>query len=223
MIITIEEYLEYTRLNNVDVLGEKAAALDPNHVGHALNFDSKYTPQTILELEESGYSVSMDYNDICFGQFVLFEQMIRKDADVINMLSVFIRPKEHKEFNNTNPNTEDEIKRVISKMRVGSAFSLINNLISQREHILFKQYKGAIYATPTEDDDEEEEEVPNVNEFEVKFNEIWFWYERQKTLSREFQMPMDDVLMLNVHKCLTEIAYQTHKQIIENRKNRRKK
>lgn len=222
MIITIEEYEAYLELKNPDVLGEKAAALDESNVAFGLNFSPEYTPKTVVDLGELGYKVFMDYNDICFGQFVLFENMIKHGKGVVEMLSVFIRPEAHETFNNTNPNTEDEIQRVISKIRVGSAFTLLNNLISQREHILFKQYRGAIYSDNSEED-EEDGVVQNVNEFEVKFNEIWFWYERQKSLSKEFRMPMDDVLMLNVHKCLTEIAYQTHKQVIETRKNRRTK
>lgn len=193
------------------------SCLDENDPMNKIAFNQTYEDEKI-SLSRDGYVINDDYDTICFGQFVLLEQLIQVKAGVAELLSVFIRPKDDTEFDNTSEKKEALILERIGNMRVGAAYGLLNTIIKQRDDVLFKKYKGVIYEVIDDGSSEEEDEVPNINEAEVQFNKTWFFYERQKILSKELNIPMDKVLMLDIHTCLIEITYQTHKSIIRRNK-----
>jgi hypothetical protein len=187
---------------------------------YAVSSDESIVKQ-VIEAISSKIKTTTTYDDITFGQLVLIENYMKMDDPCERMLSVlatFYRPTEEKAFDNTNEATEEANKALFDGLIFGVVFELFERVMNDRKDFFYNKFAGVVYSKPTESASQEEE-IPTL---ESHFMRIFGWYDRQRTISKEMNIPFQDVLELKATECMVELAYQGMKYKVESKRNNTK-
>lgn len=169
----------------------------------------------------SSLKIDQRYESLSFGQLILIENIINNVKDTREMipmiLSIFYRPVEEKIFDNEDSESEKLKVESFKDFPVGAAFLLYNRLLERRDSFINDRYEGIIYGKKSDGDSK-----PNDN-IETRFNKVFFWYERQRSIAKELNMKMSDVLNMTADEALFELAYQTNKVKLEEFRRKQEK
>jgi hypothetical protein len=137
---------------------------------------------------------------------------------MLSVLATFYRPAEEKVFDNTNDATEEANKALFDGLIFGVVFELFERVMNDRKDFFYNKFAGVVYSKPTESAGQEEE----IHTLESHFMRIFGWYDRQRTISKEMNIPFQDVLELKATECMVELAYQGMKYKVESKRNNTK-
>ena len=164
--------------------------------------------------------------DLHLGQFIMLEQIItgkekfKFDVDNdLELAKLILRPKHHKEFDNENEKVEQENADAILSSDVRNVYSVIYKYMSDREHVLFKQFSGVFYNVEDYDEEEEEEKQELVGE-DLFYNQ-WYWYNIVRTLAQEDIRRYAEIYMLKMSVVLPEMSFLAQRSKIEQAKVRK--
>ena len=158
--------------------------------------------------------------DLHLGQFIMLEQIItskekyKHDVDNdFDIAKLIIRPKHHKEFDNENPEQEKQNKENILDSDVKNVYGCIYKYMSDREHVLFKQFSGVFYNVRDYDEEEESEKEELIGE--DLFHSQWYWYNIVRLLAQEDIRRYGEIYMLKMSTVLPEMSFLAQKNKIE--------
>jgi hypothetical protein len=109
----------------------------------------------------------------------------------------------------------DELRNYFENLPAGACILLFDEIMKSREDILFLRFAGVIYEKPSEKKSIQPESTPTL---ETNFYKTFGWYDKQKILSKEWNMVFKEVLREPVEDCLTELAYLKVKNRLEEEK-----
>jgi hypothetical protein len=205
--MNLQEYLNREDVENYDI--------------DFLSSCDEYTVKEVINALRDSVKIDNTYDDITFGQLVVLENALKdKDAyeRIICTLQAFYRPKTEKVFDNTCKELEEQNRALFEGLIFGVCMELFRRVFDCRKEFFFEKYNGVVY-----DKNAKGAEVDlSTMGLEYHFNNIFGWYERQRLISKEMQIPFQDVLDLNANECMVELAYQQMKYNIESRKNKAK-
>lgn len=161
--------------------------------------------------------------DLVLGQFIMVEQILTgkfkfsspTDMD-IELATYLLRPKEEKEYDNTDTEKELSNRNDIMNMPVQDFYNVLNKFLKNREIVLFKQFAGVFYEVPDEDEKSDEISTP----IDASFNQQWYWYSIVRTLAQEDIRRYDEIYMLKMNVVLPEMSYLAQRNKIEGAKER---
>ena len=188
----------------------------------------------LVAMKDSEMSIYQDFNvitdvmDLVLGQFIMLEQIItgktKFKTEAENDLAIaklIIRPKHHKEFDNSNEQDERDNELGILAYDVREVYTVIMNFLNHREDVLFRQFSGVFYESPTEDEDNEEE-TDNVDATgEALFNQQWYWYSMVRKLAHEDVTKYEQIYMLKMSIVMPEMSYLAQKSKIDSANQRK--
>lgn len=152
------------------------------------------------------YNVYTDITKMSLTQFILLEYAIKADFDEASVASIVIRPKEEKEFDNTDQGVEEKLMSEIFEEDALAVSHIISSMMKNREYVLFTKFEGVIYdkIELDEDDDEDEDETDEPD----NFTERWFWYSIVRSLANEDLTKFQFVYDMKMSDVLVEMAYR---------------
>lgn len=167
------------------------------------------------------FNVVTNVMDLVLGQFIMLEQIItgktKFKTEAENDLAIaklIIRPKHHKEFDNSNEEVESDNELGILAYDVREVYTVVMRFLNNREQVLFRQFSGVFYETPDETDTEEE--VDNVDATgEALFNQQWYWYSMVRKLAHEDITKYEQIYMLKMSVVMPEMSYLAQKNKID--------
>ena len=152
------------------------------------------------------YNVYTDITKMSLTQFILLEYAIKADFDEASVASIVIRPKEEKEFDNTDQDVEEKLVSEIFEEDALAVSHIISSMMKNREYVLFTKFEGVIYdkieLDEDEDGDEDETDEPDT------FTERWFWYSIVRSLANEDLTKFQFVYDMKMSDVLVEMAYR---------------
>jgi hypothetical protein len=128
-------------------------------------------------------------------------------------LNLIVRPNEDEEFEYTDMAREEKHSIEIAQLDAIEGMQVFNDLLDNRENVLFNKFKGVIYQEP--DPSMEEEEKGEDTSGETQFSKMWYWYSIIRDLAGEDILKHDKVTMLKMSKVLVELSYKIQKGRIE--------
>jgi hypothetical protein len=227
-MMTLAEHIELSQwMKSPALLESKMRQLPIERRLKIYNDIEEYYP-----IEYQKYSVEdLDFQfnrrvfDLVLGQFIMIEQIFTgKDPSPqyisdLNILCLILRPKHHKEFDNTNPEEEKLHRQKILNLDLRLAMSILKDFVDNRNKTLFEDFKGVFYDPDVdEEEDEKEEDIDDIaksNNFEYKFKEQWYWYNIVRKLAGEDVLKYDQVYMLKMETVLPELSFLIQKSKIE--------
>lgn len=220
-MITLSDHIKYTELalsGSMDSLplSEKVKIMremsDVYPLKEAYDIDDSITGKFIY------YDNVME---LTLGQFIMVEQIMTgkfkfaKEVDMeIELAKYILRPLNEIEFDNTDKESEGANVKNILSLPVQSFYNAINKFLRNREHVLFKQFAGVFYETPT-DDDEDDNGIDTQAQQEASFQQQWYWYSIVRELAQEDIRRYDEIYMLKMKTVLPEMSYLAQKNKIE--------
>lgn len=166
-----------------------------------------------IEVLSSGVAVKIEYEDITFCQLVIIENILNNGVSpesIPLILSTYYRPIDELVFDNDNNDKEDALRDSFTNLPTGVVLELYRRLMDKRNKFINGTYKGVIYSSKSSDSS-----VESVETIETKFNQIFFWYERQRSIAKELNMKMSDVLLMKANDALFELAYQSSRAKVD--------
>ena len=164
-------------------------------------------------------------DELVLGQFIMVEQIItgktnyestsENDFEIAKLL---MRPKEHDVFDNENPEVEKQNAINILNTNVLEVYSVLQQFLTNREFVLFKQFKGVFYELSEDDDDDEQQEYEKTGE--ALFQQQWYWYSMVRMLAKEDITKYDEIYMLKMSTVMPEMSYLAQKNKIDATKHR---
>lgn len=219
-MITLSDHIKYTELalsGSMDSLplSEKVKIMremsDVYPLKEAYDIDKSITENFIY------YDNVME---LTLGQFIMVEQIMTgkfkfaKEVDMeIELAKYILRPLNELEFDNTDKQSEAVNVKNILSLPVQSFYNAINKFLRNREHVLFKQFAGVFYETPTDDDDDNG--IDTQAQQEASFQQQWYWYSIVRELAQEDIRRYDEIYMLKMKTVLPEMSYLAQKNKIE--------
>ena len=150
------------------------------------------------------YNVYTDITKMSLTQFILLEYAIKADFDEASVASIVIRPKEEKEFDNTDQDVEEKLVSEIFEEDALAVSHIISSMMKNREYVLFTKFEGVIYDKIELDEDEDEDETDEPD----TFTERWFWYSIVRSLANEDLAKFQFVYDMKMSDVLVEMAYR---------------
>jgi hypothetical protein len=164
--------------------------------------------------------------EMVLGQFIMTEQIItgktNYSTDAENDLALaelILRPKNHKEFDNSDTNTEVENKQDILNSDVREVYSVIYKYLDTRESVLFKQFAGVFYESPDNNEDTEDQQESEKSGQDL-FQQQWYWYSIVRMLANEDITRYEEIYMLKMATVMPEMSYLAQKNKIESANQR---
>jgi hypothetical protein len=220
-MITLSDHIKYTQLvekGSLDSLpmSEKVKIMremsDVYPLKEAYDIDKSVTKNFIY------YDNVME---LTLGQFIMIEQIMTgkfkfaKEVDMeVELAKYILRPLNEIEFDNTDKQYEAVNVKNILSLPVQSFYNAINKFLRNREHVLFKQFAGVFYETPTDDDDDDNG-IDTQAQQEASFQQQWYWYSIVRELAQEDIRRYDEIYMLKMKTVLPEMSYLAQKNKIE--------
>lgn len=173
------------------------------------------------------FTVCSSVKTMVLGQFIMVEQILtgkekfNSDEEMeLALLQLLLRPKHHKEFDNTNPSDEQQNREDILNSPIQDTYNILNRYLSNREQVLFKEFAGVFYEV--NDETEEIEEKTEVDDHTVgrNFYQQWYWYSIVRTLGKEDIRVYPDIYMLKMEVVLPEMSYLAQKNKVESAQQR---
>jgi len=220
-MITLSDHIKYTQLvekGSLDSLpmSEKVKIMremsDVYPLKEAYDIDKSVTKNFIY------YDNVME---LTLGQFIMVEQIMTgkfkfaKEVDMeVELAKYILRPLNEIEFDNTDKQYEAVNVKNILSLPVQSFYNAINKFLKNREHVLFKQFAGVFYETPTDDEDDDNG-IDTQAQQEASFQQQWYWYSIVRELAQEDIRRYDEIYMLKMKTVLPEMSYLAQKNKIE--------
>ena len=220
-MITLSDHIKYTQLvekGSLDSLpmSEKVKIMremsDVYPLKEAYDIDKSVTKNFIY------YDNVME---LTLGQFIMIEQIMTgkckfaKEVDMeVELAKYILRPLNEIEFDNTDKQYEAVNVKNILSLPVQSFYNAINKFLRNREHVLFKQFAGVFYETPTDDEDDDNG-IDTQAQQEASFQQQWYWYSIVRELAQEDIRRYDEIYMLKMKTVLPEMSYLAQKNKIE--------
>ena len=223
-MITFQQHIDL--MKSVDSTGIKGFIdlLKPlERLDYIKDFDSVYPLGKNIKKPNFSSRYFINIEELVLGQFIMLEQVITRKTPLpehqidLEILKLIIRPKNHKEFDNTNPSDEVINQSNILSYDVREVYWVLENFMKNRNQTLFKDYAGVFYDV---NDDEEEEEDSRETSFETSFNQQWYWYSVVRMLANEDVHKYADTYMLPMSTVLPEMSYIAQKNKIESARQR---
>tara|TARA_B110000285_G_C15137163_1_gene627854 strand:+ start:96 stop:803 length:708 start_codon:yes stop_codon:yes gene_type:complete len=171
----------------------------------------------------SNFNYITDVMDMVLGQFIMTEQIItgktqyNTDADNdLALAQLIFRPRHHTEFDNDNIEDEAENTNKILDSNVTEIYSVLSKYLDNRELVLFKQFAGVFYETPSEDEDVSEED----NGGEQLFQQQWYWYSMVRLLAKEDITKYGKIYMLKMATVMPEMSFIAQRSKIDSARQR---
>lgn len=164
-------------------------------------------------------SIYTRIEELVLGQFIMVEQIITGKTKLPDHLvdyeiaKLIIRPKEHKEFDNSDPELEKKNGEDILSYDVREVYWVLEKMIANRNKTLFKDFSGVFYEAPSDDD--EEDNQPEEKTAQMLFNQQWYWYSIVRMLSGEDIHKYEDTYMLPMSIVLPEMSFIAQQSKIE--------
>ena len=173
------------------------------------------------------FTVCSNVMSMVLGQFIMVEQILTgkekfntEEEMELALLQLLLRPKHHKEFDNTSPSDEQQNREDILNSPIQDTYNILNRYLSNREQVLFKDFAGVFYEV--NDETEEIEEKTEVEDHTVgrDFYQQWYWYSIVRTLGKEDIRVYPDIYMLKMEVVLPEMSYLAQKNKVESAQQR---
>jgi hypothetical protein len=149
-----------------------------------------------------------DYGKMEFEQMAMIEQILQSGLETgkkyVEVLSWALKGYSNFKI--------DELRNYFENLPAGACILLFDEIMKSREDILFLRFSGVIYEKPDNTKPKTDESTPTL---ETNFYKTFGWYDKQKILSKEWNMVFKEVLHEPVEDCLTELAYLKVKNKIE--------
>jgi hypothetical protein len=154
-----------------------------------------------------------DYNKITFEQMAYIEMALSSSRSIADKyLEVLLwahRGAMGFDF--------DSLTEYFNNITIGAVILLFDEVMDSRNSFFYEKFDGVIYEKPKEDEEKKEPKPPTREDlFYRKFG----WYDKQKVLCREWNMPFKEILNETAEDCLTELAYLKYKAVIEDDRRR---
>lgn len=213
MAINIKEHFELSEQQK----------MDRGEIEFLASYSEDICENVINESISKAYKVDSVYDDMVFGQMCMIEQILSSEMEapekIVSVLSLFYRPVSEEVFDNSNAKEEESNDFYWSKMPAGCVLKLFDRFIELRKEFFFERYEDIIYEKK-EPQNDSEEPVERPKDFETEFYRVFGWYEKQRTIAKELNMTIDQVLMMNVNSAMVELSYQKNKAKLESIKNK---
>jgi len=173
------------------------------------------------------FTVNGSVKSMVLGQFIMSEQILTgkekfdtEEEMELALLQLLLRPKHHKEFDNTSPSDEQQNREDILNSPVQDLYNVLNRYLANREQVLFKEFAGVFYEVNEET--EEVEEKTEVDDTQVgrNFYQQWYWYSIVRTLGKEDIRVYPEIYMLKMDVVLPEMSYLAQKNKVESAQQR---
>ena len=231
-MITLKEHIElFDGVKNVEDIAKVMDTLTPSKKLSILRSVKETYPLKgnlgVTNKVTNRFKVYDNVFDLTLGQFIMIEQILtgkfkfKRESDMdIEIGSYLLRPLDEKDFDNTDPEKEKSIRSSIMDLPVEDFYSSINKFLKNRELVVFKQFSGVFYETPSEDEDDERKEVDTSEQTEASFNQQWYWYSIVRSLAQEDIRRYDEIYMLKMSVVLPEMSYLAQRNKIESAQQR---
>jgi len=173
------------------------------------------------------FAVNSSVKSMVLGQFIMSEQILTgkekfntEEEMELALLQLLLRPKHHKEFDNTSPSDEQQNRDEILNSPVQDLYNVLNRYLANREQVLFKEFAGVFYEV--NEKTEEVEEKTEVDDTQVgrNFYQQWYWYSIVRTLGKEDIRVYPDIYMLKMDLVLPEMSYLAQKNKVDSAQQR---
>lgn len=173
------------------------------------------------------FTANSSVKSMVLGQFIMSEQILTgkekfntEEEMELALLQLLLRPKHHKEFDNTSPSDEQQNREDILNSPVQDLYNILNRYLANREQVLFKEFAGVFYEVNEET--EEVEEKTEVDDTQVgrNFYQQWYWYSIVRTLGKEDIRVYPEIYMLKMDVVLPEMSYLAQKNKVESAQQR---
>lgn len=173
------------------------------------------------------FTANSSVKSMVLGQFIMSEQILTgkekfntEEEMELALLQLLLRPKQHKEFDNTSPSDEQQNREDILNSPVQDLYNVLNRYLANREQVLFKEFAGVFYEVNEET--EEVEEKTEVDDTQVgrNFYQQWYWYSIVRTLGKEDIRVYPEIYMLKMDVVLPEMSYLAQKNKVESAQQR---
>lgn len=173
------------------------------------------------------FTVNSSVKSMVLGQFIMSEQILTgkekfntEEEMELALLQLLLRPKHHREFDNTSPSDEQQNREDILNSPVQDLYNVLNRYLANREQVLFKEFAGVFYEVNEET--EEVEEKTEVDDTQVgrNFYQQWYWYSIVRTLGKEDIRVYPEIYMLKMDVVLPEMSYLAQKNKVESAQQR---
>lgn len=174
------------------------------------------------------YNIDCDFSSTVFGQLSIIEQVllaqIPEEEKIPLILSLYYRPIEEKEFDNTKQEIENVSIDFWKKASAGFVLDMFDSFLEARKEFFFKRYNGIIYKERKQKDEFEGDSEPYIETFEDSFYKTFGWYERMRNIAKELNMKITEVEMMPSDSAMIELSYQQNKAKLMDyyEKNKRK-
>jgi hypothetical protein len=131
-----------------------------------------------------------------------------------------LRPKHHKEFDNTSPSDEQQNRDEILNSPVQDLYNVLNRYLANREQVLFKEFAGVFYEVNEKTEEVEEKTEVDDKQAGRNFYQQWYWYSIVRTLGKEDIRVYPDIYMLKMDLVLPEMSYLAQKNKVDSAQQR---
>jgi len=230
-MITFRQHIEISKTIKKDnSISDYVSSLEPSmRINIYRSIDETY-PLKAIPLKDLSINKKFNYTtdvmEMVLGQFIMTEQIItgktNYSTDAENDLALaelILRPKNHKEFDNSDTNTEVENKQDILNSDVREVYSVIYKYLDTRESVLFKQFAGVFYESPDNNEDPEDQQESEKSGQDL-FQQQWYWYSIVRMLANEDITRYEEIYMLKMATVMPEMSYLAQKNKIESANQR---
>lgn len=231
-MITFGRHLEITKhLSKHNTLIGYLGSLDPaERIEVTRSIAEVYPLNNTIEghfdaLDKFKCYTSID--ELVLGQFIMIEQIITGKTNYesssendFELAKLIMRPKNNIIFDNEDLEAEKQNADNILNTSVLEVYSVLQKFLTNREFVLFKQFKGVFYELPDEDDEDEDEKQEFEKTGEALFQQQWYWYSMVRMLAKEDITKYDEIYMLKMSTVMPEMSYLAQKNKIDAASNR---
>ena len=175
---------------------------------------------------KDNFTCYKDVRQLVLGQFIMLEQILTgkqkyptEEEMELGILQLLLRPKDHEEFDNTNPLVEQQHRDNIMNSPVQDLYNVLNRYLKNREETLFHEFSGVFYEV-NEETEEVEERKESDQTTAAEFQSQWYWYSIVRTLAKEDIRNYPEVYMLKMSVVLPEMSYLAQKNKVESAQQR---
>ena len=211
--------------SSIGLLGFMENMKPLDRVDYIRDFDQVYPIGKNIKKPTFENKYFINIEELVLGQFIMLEQIITGRTKMpeykidLEILKLIIRPKHHKEFDNSDLSIEQKNEQDILSFDVREVYWVLENFMKNRNQTLFKDYAGVFYDVK-EEEKVEEEEGSRQTSFESDFNQQWYWYSIVRILSNEDVHKYADTYMLPMQTVMPELSYLAQRSKIESARQR---
>ena len=229
-MITLREHINFSSQENISDYLDSLTAL--NKLKFYTAVESTYPlkmGQGISEYISENFTFYDNVFDLVLGQFIMIEQILtgkfkfKKETDLeLELATYLFRPKDELEFDNEDTTKEQQVRESILDIPVQDFYDALNLFLNKREHVLFKQFAGVFYESPSEGQEETDDDDSQSygEDAGVNFNQQWYWYSIVRTLAQEDIRRYSEIYMLKMNVVLPEMSYLSQKNKVESAQQR---